>query len=744
MRVESKNVRELLMGNTSPFFIPPFQRSYAWGKPELSRFFHDITRLLESELSGKEPKLQHFFGTLVVKREYQSLDKDIIIVVDGQQRITTTLLFLLALRDTFPMSDDEREGTDQAFFYSSDSKYEEKIKLKQVTADWDCYKAIVTGKKAPSGLITNAYTYFCRELKALMQRVPRLETVHFVSILERINLAVINLENDPYKGEDPQIIFETLNSLGRPLTLSDLIRNYILLGLNSEEQTEAYEQCWFPMIEEKLTRKETSNYLRDFTQYKLSEYLVTASDSNAKQLYSIFKERVASEYEDKQLLILEISEVAHYYLAIVDPDYTPRLTEDKRFNKEVKDLLIDIFQGIKSDPFKSFVMGLLISHQGINGKKKLSDDALLNTLRMIKTYLIRRRVCDLTSGENKNMPLLTKYIPEMANGETDFLQIIKQLPYFLRMPNDKEIRSTLETLPFYNELRNYSKLILGDMEKKRSKVSVDYRDPLITIEHIMPQKLTTIWEQELGEDHQEVHSKYLHNIGNLILTEYNMEISNRSFETKKQKLGESALSYRLDIISVERWDEQAILKHQEQMIQLFLNAYELPDEYQIVNNWNERIEDNEIRKFSITDSDAKSFVKFRQPESVTIEGKVYKENRWNHLYFAILQHLKRNYPNQYEVLVNDLTTHLKQGKNPSVINWKDEELYPEIPSFNTRYALVDGTVLKKIPNNYSGDKRLVFYHNRSAEKMIEGINEMFEYFHVDGDDVIITLKEKSN
>ena len=744
MRVESKNVRELLMGNTSPFFIPPFQRSYAWGKPELSRFFHDITRLLESELSGKEPKLQHFFGTLVVKREYQSLDKDIIIVVDGQQRITTTLLFLLALRDTFPMSDDEREGTDQAFFYSSDSKYEEKIKLKQVTADWDCYKAIVTGKKAPSGLITNAYTYFCRELKALMQRVPRLETVHFVSILERINLAVINLENDPYKGEDPQIIFETLNSLGRPLTLSDLIRNYILLGLNSEEQTEAYEQCWFPMIEEKLTRKETSNYSRDFTQYKLSEYLVTASDSNAKQLYSIFKERVASEYEDKQLLILEISEVAHYYLAIVDPDYTPRLTEDKRFNKEVKDLLIDIFQGIKSDPFKSFVMGLLISHQGINGKKKLSDDALLNTLRMIKTYLIRRRVCDLTSGENKNMPLLTKYIPEIANGETDFLQIIKQLPYFLRIPNDKEIRSTLETLPFYNELRNYSKLILGDMEKKRSKVSVDYRDPLITIEHIMPQKLTTIWEQELGEDHQEVHSKYLHNIGNLILTEYNMEISNRSFETKKQKLGESALSYRLDIISVERWDEQAILKHQEQMIQLFLNAYELPDEYQIANNWNERIEDNEIRKFSITDSDAKSFVKFRQPESVTIEGKVYKENRWNHLYFAILQHLKRNYPNQYEVLVNDLTTHLKQGKNPSVINWKDEELYPEIPSFNTRYALVDGTVLKIIPNNYSGDKRLVFYHNRSAEKMIEGINEMFEYFHVDGDEVIITLKEKSN
>lgn len=744
MKVESKNVRELLMGNSSPFFIPSFQRSYAWGKPELSRFFNDITRLLESELSGKEPKLQHFFGTLVVKDELQGMGKVITIVVDGQQRITTTLLFLLALRDTFPMSEEEREDADQAFFYSSDSKYEEKIKLKQVTADWDCYKAIVTGKKAPSGLITNAYTYFCRELKALMQRVPRLETVHFVSILERINLAVINLENDPYKGEDPQIIFETLNSLGRPLTLSDLIRNYILLGLNSDKQTKAYEECWFPMIEEKLTRKETSNYLRDFTQYKLSESLVTASDSNAKQLYSIFKERVASEYEDKQLLILEISEVAHYYLAIVDPDYTPRLTEDKRFNKEVKDLLIDIFQGIKSDPFKSFVMGLLISHQEINGKKKLSDDALLNTLRMIKTYLIRRRVCDLTSGENKNMPLLTKYIPEIASGETDFLQIIKQLPYFLRMPNDKEIRGTLKTLSFYNELRNYSKLILGDMEKKRTKVPVDYRDPLITIEHIMPQKLTTSWEHELGEDHQEVHSKYLHNIGNLILTEYNMEISNRSFETKKQKLRESALSYRLDIISVERWDEQAILKHQEQMIQLFLNAYELPGEYQFTNNWNERIEDNEISRISPTDPDATKIVPFRKPESIMIENDLYKEGTWKGIYFTVVMHLKRNYPNQYEELVRDLTTHLKQGKAPSVINWKNEELYPEIPRFNTRYALVDGTILKKIPSNYSGDKRLVFYHNRSADKMIEAINEMLEYFYVDGDEVIITLKEKSN
>lgn len=744
MKVESKNVRELLMGNSSPFFIPPFQRSYAWSKPELSRFFNDIIRLLESELSGKEPKLQHFFGTLVVKREVQSFDKDIIIVVDGQQRITTTLLFLLALRDTFPMSDEEKEGTDQAFFYSSESKYEEKIKLKQVTADWDCYKAIVTGKKAPSGLITNAYTYFCRELRALMQRTPKLGTEHFVRILERINLAVINLDNDPYKGEDPQIIFETLNSLGRPLTLSDLIRNYILLGLNSDGQTEAYEQCWFPMIEKKLTSKETSNYLRDFTQYKLSENLVTASDSNAKQLYSIFKDRVASEYDDKQLLILEISEVSRLYLSIVDPDYTPHLTDDPRFNKEVKSLLVDIFQGIKSDPFKSFVLGLLIGHQGFYENTKLSDDALLNTLRMIKIYLIRRRVCGLTSGENRNIPLLTKYIPQIANGETDLLRIIKELPYFLRMPNDKEIRSTLETLPFYNELKGYSKLILGDMERRRSKVSVDYRDPLITIEHIMPQSLTTIWEQELGENFQEVHSKYLHNIGNLILTEYNMEIGNRSFETKKQRLEESALSYRLDIVPVEHWDENAILKHQEQMIQLFLKTYELPDEYQFANNWNERIEDKEIQMFSITDSDAKSFVKFRQPESIIIEGKIYKENRWNHLYFAILQHLKKNYPNRYEILVDDLTTQLKQGKAPSVINWKDEELYPEIPSFNTRYALVDGTALNKIPNNYSGDKRLVFYHNRSAEKMIDAINEIFEYFHVAGDEVIITLKEKAN
>lgn len=738
MQASSVRLEELLGGNSSPFFIPPFQRSYAWEKPELGRFFDDVKKLLDSELSGKEPKLQHFFGTLVVKSELEGF-RNKIIIVDGQQRITTSLILLIAIRDTIA-NEEEKRHINTRYLQSTESKYPYGIKLKQVTADWDSYKAIMQGENAPKGLITNAYNYFCRRLKSLLSEGYEVSISDFLEVYRRINLAYISLEDNPWKGEDPQIIFETLNSLGRPLTLADLIRNYILLGLNSEKQSEVYDTIWFPDIEERLTGKETSNYFRDFCQYKLSVRLPVVSDNNTKELYAIFKEKVASQYDDTDNLILEVSRVADLYRAIVDIDYTPDLTDDVNFDRQVKRLLVDIFHQIKSDPFKPFVLGLLVSHQGYEQGPSLCDGTLLSALKIIKTYLVRRRVCDLSSGENMSIPLLSQYIPKLVSGEKSMLDLLIDQPYNLRMPNDTEVSNRLKTIPFYKEVQKYAKFILGEMETYRSKVAVDYRDKNVTIEHIMPQVLTENWRNELGEDYEEVQKNLVHNIGNLILTEFNTEIGNKPFPVKKNKLESSSLGYRLDIIGLPRWDQTAILSHQAKMIDLFLSTFHLPDDYREANNWNEKKIDNNVITLDEIDNDLELSVKGTKPTTILIGGKVYHADNWKNLLFVTLKFLMNSYQDIYNKLVDDYNTPLKQGKAPDVINWKDERLYDGIPSFGTRYALVDGTRIVDIDSKYIGDKRLIFNHGKAAWKIVTTIAAFLDYFHVDRSKVVITYR----
>lgn len=742
MQASSIQLEELLGGNNNPFFIPPFQRSYAWERSELSRFFYDIERLLASEMSGKERKLHHFFGTLVVKSELEGL-KSKIIIVDGQQRITTSLIFLIALRDTIS-NDDEVEHINRRYLTSSDSKYPYGIKLKQVTADWEAYEALIMGKKAPKGKISDAYNYFCRRLSALKEEKPDVTTQRFLVVYSRINLACISLENDPYKGEDPQIIFETLNSLGRPLTLADLIRNYILLGLNSEKQTEVYDNIWFPKIEEVLPLKEVSNFFRDFSQYKLSEDLPVVRDNNTKGLYATFKERVASMYQDTDALIQELASIAYLYRGIVDPEFLPHLSESLDFSKQVKRLLIDIFQEIVSDPFKPFVLGLLMSHQGIGDQGVLSDESLLNALRMIKTYLVRRRVCKLTSGDNKALPMLSQYIPDLVAGEVTMIDLLTNMGYNLRMPNDTEMQNRLEAIAFYKEVERYVKFILGEMEMYQSKVAVDYHNKKVTIEHVMPQILTEIWRRELGPDHEEIHQKYQHNIGNLILTEFNSEMGNRSFAEKKKKLVKSTLGYRLGVLGVEKWDEEAILKHQSEMIELFLNTFQLPLEYRTTNNWNERAGGEGVMYFHPNDPAVEKIATGRKPYSIRIADKAYYEKHWKDMLFTTISHLKNTYPSTYEQLVNDCGTPLKQGKAADIVNWKSSVPSDEALYYDDYYGLADGTKVRDIDSSYRGDKRLIFYHNRSTKELIGFMVKLLDYFSIDADDVVITLRAKED
>lgn len=732
MKTESHSINDVLAKNATSFFIPPFQRAYAWGRPEIERYFSDISRIIESELDPKQhDKLEHFFGTVVIKEEKAGFANRSV-VVDGQQRLTTTLIFLIALRDseTDPVKQD---FITQNYLTNNTSTFQDKIKLKQVTKDWEAYRALVNKSQPKPGVIASAYELLKRLINEKKRINPEIDFEHYIIAIQRVNVAVIFLDERPFKGEDPQIIFETLNSLGKPLTLSDLVRNFVLLNMESKRQSEIYEKIWHPKIEEILDEN-TSKFFRDYLQYKTNSSLKVVSDNNTKELYQQFKEFVEQNFDNHNDFINDIIRYVKCYKWIINEVVTDEISTDKVNDKKIKELIRNIFHDIKAEAFKPFVLGLLEYHQYSINNVRLSDEILISTLETIRTFLIRRRILGLTQGENKNIVTLSKRIEEIAKGGISMLSLLVNLFYRLRLPNDTEMKNELTTMNFYDGLKKYSKFILGKIEEHNTKVAVDFRNPKITIEHIMPQKLEESWKVELGEKYQEVHKTYLHNIGNLILTEFNSEIGNKPFEEKKRKLATSSLNYRLDIVNRNTWNEQSIMEHQTNMISSFLATFPLPDEYKEKANWN--IQSKENTTFSPLDIDANETAEGNKPVELHIEGNIIKVKTWQDVFIKFLKYLKDSPDYDFGFIMDNQTELFK--REDTIVKWRTlKDIIDTNVDLSSRFKTFDGKVWDKVKDL---DDDLIFIHiNISASNCMTRIANVMNKFNMNEESVKVLL-----
>lgn len=733
MKTESHSINDVLAKNATSFFIPPFQRAYAWGRPEIERYFSDISRIIESELDPKQhDKLEHFFGTVVIKEEKAGFANRSV-VVDGQQRLTTTLIFLIALRDS--ESDPVKQDfITQTYLTNNTSTFQDKIKLKQVTKDWEAYRALVNKSQPKPGVIASAYELLKRLINEKKRINPEIDFEHYIIAIQRVNVAVIFLDERPFKGEDPQIIFETLNSLGKPLTLSDLVRNFVLLNMESKRQSEIYEKIWHPKIEE-ILNENTSKFFRDYLQYKTSSSLRVVSDNNTKELYQQFKEFVEQNFDNHNDFINDIIRYVKCYKWIITEVFTDEISTDKVNDKKIKELIRNIFHDIKAEAFKPFVLGLLEYHQYSINNVRLSDEILISTLETIRTFLIRRRILGLTQGENKNIVTLSKRIEEIAKGGISMLSLLVNLFYRLRLPNDNEMKNELTTMNFYDGLKKYSKFILGKIEEHNTKVAVDFRNPKITIEHIMPQKLDESWKVELGEKYQEVHKTYLHNIGNLILTEFNSEIGNKSFEEKKKKLATSSLNYRLDIISRNTWNEQSIMEHQANMINSFLATFSLPDEYKEKANWNTQTKENTT--FSPLDIDANETAEGNKPVELHIEGNIIKVKTWQDVFIKFLKYLKDSPDYDFGFIMDNQTELFK--REDTIVKWRTlKDIIDTNVDLSSRFKTFDGKVWNKVKDL---DDDLIFIHiNISASNCMTRVSNVMNKFNMNEESVKVLLR----
>jgi uncharacterized protein with ParB-like and HNH nuclease domain len=564
----------MLSNNDVTFFVPPYQRNYEWTTEQCEAFFDDVEKTYEKNSQGH--RTEHFFGSITyfqTERPFGQTNE--LVLIDGQQRITTTMLFLCAVRD---ISDDDslKKFINDKYLKNANARDEDneyKIKLKQVETDWSVYVHLILQNaltdKEKTTIIYKNYRYFISRLTQFEQNGK--DAARLIDLgLNKFSVISIELEPDRNEWENPQEVFESMNSLGKPLSLADLVRNYLLLGLNGKTQETLYKKYWLHI--EQTLPGQVSNYIRDFMQWHYKTSYKKATEANYKELYRIFKEIFSGL--GAETVMKKLSNCASLYASLLPDGKTGHPSIDY----ELKDI-----QFLRVTTAYSFLLALLDAWKG----EAFSDDDIVSILHVFKIYIIRRRILGLTQAENKAFPLYVNYLDQLENAPDKgkaMLDILAHQENRLRLPNDIELGRYLETANFYN--LQSCRFILSLIEEKLTKNRPG--DEKIQIEHIMPQTLNQAWKDELGPDYETVHQEYVNTIGNLTLIRHNQELGNKSFSLKKEVYENNAglQIARTDITNRKKWNKASITNRARWIIgYLLTEVIPIPEEMRRTNNF---------------------------------------------------------------------------------------------------------------------------------------------------------------
>ena len=567
---------DLLSNNDVTFFIPPYQRNYEWDEEQCRIFWEDIVKTAEANLTGG--RTEHFFGSITFFTDNHIFgEPDKLILIDGQQRITTTMLFLAAVRDS--ITDDKQRYFIEGRYLknnnvTSDTEY--KVKLKQVESDWAAYKKVILGEELgdneKDSCVYRNYSYFRnRLLRYSNEETERINLVQYG--LNNFRIIKVQLQPDQNPWENPQEIFESMNSIGKPLSLADLARNYLLLGLDADTQDRLYKSYWLKM--EKTIPKQISVFIRDYMQGYMAKQYKQATETNYKELYSQFK-LVFSNANPEELL-KNLAEYSGLYACIALDNAT---TGDPSIDRALRDI-----RNISATTAYSLLLMMLATWRS----NQITSSELVEILNVLKIYLYRRRLVALSQGENRVLPTLASEVQRIVSASDKaqvMFEILSNLEYALRLPNDDEVKRVLPEVNFY--AFKYAKYYLALLEEYLTKSLPDLSAPELQIEHIMPQNLSGSWESALGPNYKEVHQKWVNNIGNLTLIRHNQELGNKSFKEKKEVYKNNAglQIAKTKIVSCNEWTEETIKARAGWMTDYLLNGIlPIPESMRKANNY---------------------------------------------------------------------------------------------------------------------------------------------------------------
>ena len=543
MDARKGNIFEILNGNKQ-FLIPVYQRYYSWDIEQCRRLWNDIVDMQKRNKAG------HFVGSIVnIAEQAMPTGVQKYMIIDGQQRMTTLTLLLLALRDyAIQHPEDTTINSRRIDNMLLKNEYEvgdERYKLLLTETDRDILIRLVESKPIPDGtksrLIDN-YKFFSGKIAD--------RDLQPAEIYESIGkLQIVNITLDRTM-DDAQAIFESLNSTGKELSESDLIRNYVLMGLEPSEQTYVYEHLWRPM--EQLFVYGTQDSVMDsFFRHYLTMKLPRIPKQG--RVYEEFKlYHLNCEFGTIRELCQDLLNYANFYTDIVFK--RSNNAELKRLYEDIVDLRMEV-----SYPF------LLKVHNDC-AEGTITEDNLKEILRLCISYVLRRSICDIpTNSMNKTFATLRNSIrpDDYMNSVKAFF--VLQDTYKEFPDNDKFMAAFMSRDIYTMRARNY---ILSRLENFGNKAPIIIEN--YTIEHIMPQNtsLSPEWQHDLGVNWKEIQKTYIHTIGNLTLTAYNSEMSDRPFMDKMNMPGgfkESALRLNAYLVKLTEWNEDHIKERAQQL-----------------------------------------------------------------------------------------------------------------------------------------------------------------------------------
>ncbi|GAA7390190.1 DUF262 and DUF1524 domain-containing protein [Helicobacter pylori] len=536
------------------FVIPIYQRVYSWEKEQCKQLWDDIIKT-----GGNDQIEGHFIGSIVFVHDgIYTTSHNELLIIDGQQRLTTITLLFIALRDHLSDEDEflekfSRQKIQNRYLINSDEKGDKRFKLILSESDKDTLLSLIDrSKRKPSEPSLKIMENFKLFEEWIRKNTDKLETIF--KGLDKLMVVEISLE----RGKDnPQLIFESMNSTGKDLTQTDLIRNYILMGLEPEEQKIFYEEYWRAMEED---FKQNETLFNQFVRHYLT--IKTREIPNINKVYEAFKDYRQKERIAIEDLLKDLQKYCGYFCQIVF-----KKEADKDLNKALGflvDLEMDVVYPLLLELYSDYSDGVL------------SKQDFIPIIYLIESYLVRRVVCGLgTSGLNKTFASFTKKI-----NRDQYFESIKSAFLSLettkgKFPKDSEFKDSFITIDFYKFKKN--KYFLERLENFDTKEPVDTQK--CNIEHIMPQTLTPEWQRDLGENFQAIHEKYLHTIGNLTLTGYNSEYSNRSFQEKRDMengFKQSSLKLNQSLKDLESFGEKEIEKRASDLADWALKIWTYP------------------------------------------------------------------------------------------------------------------------------------------------------------------------
>ena len=661
MKGYAKPLHEFIEGHKIQFVIPVYQRNYDWLIDNCDQLFSDLVKLSRSN------RCSHFFGSIVTSSADSSYNRS---VIDGQQRLTTISLLLLAgikaVKDG-AIEISEESKIDEAYEVFLKAKFcnsERKIKLVPIENDRIAYDKIFNEEDSfdEDSKVTRNYRHFYD----LLTRKPQaLSFDQLLDAIERLQIISIELDSD----DDAQLIFESLNSTGLALTEADKIRNYLLMSLTPEEQHMCFKNYWQKI--EQATENQPTKFLRDYLTIQ-QQLQRPVRQSN---IYYEWKKYM--DGHDRKEELVKMLDYAHYYQQVTEAKLsTAKLTKKMRHICNIETDVTNVF----------FIQFLKYA-----SANNFSEDEIFKVIDLVENYLARRIVCNMPGNALtqvfcalhkdvlKSIEEYSSANVELGNSYSDILTYhIMRRDGNYQLPRDMQFVESIKTRDTYHMLKPFQIFLFERLENsvhgEYNDVATDMKKKDATIEHIMPQTLNGDWKAMLGDNFEEIQDKYLHTFANLTLTGINSELSNKPFEIKRdgKKIGNEIYpgyknsKYRLtkNVTLCDKWTEIELQNRCNEIVATFLRLYPLPQTTfkPLPKPVDEASLDEET--FSPTNRNLKGFRLF---------GNEYNETTWKGMLLQVVKLVMERYTDivdtlydaegflvcqasRYKILYNDCST----------------------------------------------------------------------------------------